>query len=177
MLVSWILVCDAMLTKTEDSVSASWHLWQVMSVTTNCYAWHVTPGDDRSQPGLWLVRASPHEPLIGQGLCCDISLGTIRCHLRRGAMRRRNWELGERGTCYSDQKVSSHRAMCWSPHPPGLTLVTNQVTRWRIHISKALDNKQLFRDTNYSGRIDCINLFETCKSSLILSQSNLWEDN
>ena len=130
MLVSWILVCDAMLTKTEDSVSAAWHLWQVMSVTTNCYAWHVTPGDDRSHTVLWLVHASPHEPLIGQGLCCDISLGTIRCHLRRGAMRRRNWELSV-GLVTQIRKCPV-TGRCVGPHTPH-TLLTSHLLLIRSH--------------------------------------------
>ena len=127
-----------MLTKTEDLVSAAWHLWQVMSVTTNCYAWHVTPGDDRSHAFLWLVTALPLRPLIGRCECGNISLG-IRCH-QTGPWEggTDNWEgwawdllLRSESVQSLDNVLGPHPS-----HPPGLTLVTNQVTRWRINTSR-----------------------------------------
>ena len=95
----------------------------------------------------------PSCPLIGQCLASRASdwlvsvLWRLTWHHQMpsetGAMRRRNWE-SERGTCYSDQKVSSHLSVLvptpLTPHTSWLTLVTNQVTRWRINISEARDN-------------------------------------
>ena len=74
------------------AVSAAWHLWQVMSVTTNCDAWHVTRVMTRPLPASHWSAAAPG-PLIGWCRWGNISTWHHLMPSETGAMRRRNWGL------------------------------------------------------------------------------------